>query len=394
MLRIGLTGGIGSGKSTVAALLAARGAVVLDADRIARAVVEPGTPGLAAIRERFGDRVVGADGALDRAALGAIVFADPAERRALEAITHPLIRERTAALVDAAAPEAVVIHDIPLLVEIGAAPTYHLVVVVDVDAEERVRRLVASRGMAQSDARARIGHQASRAERLAVADVVLDNNGTASDLEAQVDRLWQRLVEFDRRLRTGEPYAGDGRPVPPDPTWADQAGRTLARLADRLGRLLEVAPALQHVGPTAVPGVSAPDVLHLQVGLPAGTDLDRPDLRTVLEGLGHPRRAADPDAGDERVHLSCDPDRPVVICLRQVDSPGWRDSLLARDWLRADGAARADLEVAIRTAGAGDAGPGAARPGAVPSPDGFPAGWWEAVRDRARDWADATGRRY
>ena len=193
MLRIGLTGGIGSGKSTVAGLLAARGARVIDADRIAREVVEPGTPGLDAVVGAFGAGVLTAEGALDRPALAAVVFADPEARRRLDGIVHPLVRSRAAELVAAAPPEAVVVQDVPLLVETGQAASYDLVLVVQADLATRVRRLV-GRGLSEDDARARIAAQATDEQRRAVADVVLDNSGTVEELEAQVDRFWAERV--------------------------------------------------------------------------------------------------------------------------------------------------------------------------------------------------------
>jgi dephospho-CoA kinase len=193
VLRIGLTGGIGSGKSTVSTLLAARGALIVDADRIAREVVEPGTPGLARIVETFGPGVLGDDGALDRAALAAVVFADPQARQRLDAIVHPLVRARTAELVAAAPPDAVVVNDVPLLVETGQAPSYDLVLVVEADTPTRISRLV-QRGLTADDARARIAAQASDEQRRAVADVVLDNSGTPEQLAEQVDRFWAERV--------------------------------------------------------------------------------------------------------------------------------------------------------------------------------------------------------
>ena len=193
MLRIGLTGGIGSGKSTVAGLLAARGARIVDADRIAREVVEPGTPGLEAVVAAFGQEVLTPEGALDRPALAAVVFADPDARRRLDGIVHPLVRARATELVAAAPPDAVVVQDVPLLVETGQAGSYDLVLVVEADLDTRVRRLV-GRGLAEDDARARIAAQASDDQRRAVADVVLDNSGSVEDLEAQVDRFWAERV--------------------------------------------------------------------------------------------------------------------------------------------------------------------------------------------------------
>ncbi|MFW3169071.1 dephospho-CoA kinase [Geodermatophilus sp. CPCC 206100] len=193
MLRIGLTGGIGSGKSTVAGLLAARGARVVDADRIAREVVAPGTPGLAAVVEAFGPSVLTADGALDRPALAAVVFADPAARARLDGIVHPLVRARAAEQVAAAPPDAVVVQDVPLLVETGQAASYDLVLVVEADLDTRVRRLE-QRGLTEADARARIAAQATDEQRRAVADVVLDNSGTPEQLAEQVDRFWAERV--------------------------------------------------------------------------------------------------------------------------------------------------------------------------------------------------------
>lgn len=194
MLRIGLTGGIGSGKSTVSALLARRGAVIIDSDRIAREVVEPGTPGLAAVVEAFGPQVLTADGALDRPALAAVVFADPGARRTLDAIVHPLVRARAEELAAAAPAGAVVVHDVPLLVETGQAGSYDVVLVVEACPETRVARLV-QRGLAEADARARIAAQATDEQRRAVAHVVLDNSGTPEELAAQVDRFWAERVE-------------------------------------------------------------------------------------------------------------------------------------------------------------------------------------------------------
>jgi dephospho-CoA kinase len=194
VLRIGLTGGIGSGKSTVSRLLADHGAVIVDADAIAREVVEPGTPGLAAVVEAFGPSVLAADGSLDRPALADVVFADPEARRRLDAIVHPLVRARAGELAAAAPPDAVVVHDVPLLVETGQAAAYDLVLVVEADPETRVARLV-QRGLTAEDARARIAAQATDEQRRAVADVVLDNSGTPEQLADQVDRFWAERVQ-------------------------------------------------------------------------------------------------------------------------------------------------------------------------------------------------------
>ena len=187
---VGLTGGIGSGKSLVAELLAARGATIIDADVLARLAVAPGTPGLASVVARFGQGVVRPDGSLDRAALGRVVFGDPEARRDLEAIIHPAVRARAAALTAAAPAGAVVVQVIPLLVETGQQDAFDKVVVVDVDPDVQLSRITARDGLTEAEARARLRAQATREARLAAADVVLQNNGTPEDLAAAVDRLW------------------------------------------------------------------------------------------------------------------------------------------------------------------------------------------------------------
>jgi dephospho-CoA kinase len=192
---IGLTGGIGSGKTTVSDLLGEWGAVIIDADVIAREVVAPGTPGLAAVAAAFGPEVIGTDGGLDRERVAAIVFADPEARTTLNGIVHPLVRARAQELTAAAPPGSVVVQAIPLLAETGQRGAFDLVVVVDVDPEVAVARLVESRGMTEADARARIAAQASREQRLAIADVVLDNSGDRRHLEEQVAELWRELSD-------------------------------------------------------------------------------------------------------------------------------------------------------------------------------------------------------
>lgn len=194
MLKVGLTGGIGAGKSEVSRLLVTYGAVLIDSDRIAREVVEPGTPGLAAVVEEFGPDVLTAEGALDRPALGALVFADAGRLATLNAIVHPLVGARAAERERAAPEDAVVVHDVPLLVENGLAPLYDLVVVVDASAETQLHRLVTLRGMTESDARARMAAQATREQRRAVADRIVDNDGPLEALEPQVRAVWEELV--------------------------------------------------------------------------------------------------------------------------------------------------------------------------------------------------------
>ena len=202
MLRVGLTGGIGSGKSEVSRRLAARGAVIIDADQAARAVVQPGTPGLAAIAETFGPEVIKASGELDRQRLGAIVFGDAGKLAALNAIVHPLVRDWMAA-AEKRAEEAgaeVVVQDVPLLAENGLRDSYDVVLVVDVPPEVQLARLTGPRGMPADQARARIAAQASREDRLAVADVVMVNDGSLADLDARVGEVWERLRDADRAL--------------------------------------------------------------------------------------------------------------------------------------------------------------------------------------------------
>ncbi len=194
MLHIALTGGIAAGKSTAAAAFARHGAVVIDSDLLAREAVAPGSPGLRAVLETFGSDVVCADGSLDRAQLARIVFADEVARQRLEAIVHPFVRARSVELVAALPEEATVVHDLPLLVETGMADEFDLVVVVDVPVQVQVDRLMAQRGMSDSDAHARVAAQAGRKERLAAADEVLDGGGDVEALVADVDELWERLA--------------------------------------------------------------------------------------------------------------------------------------------------------------------------------------------------------
>ncbi len=192
MVRVALTGGIASGKSMVAAELAARGATIIDADVLAHEVVEPGTPALAAIIDRFGEQVV-AEGRLDRARLAQIVFADSLARRDLEEIVHPAVRARAAELERAAGDAAIVVHVIPLLVETGQQGDFDLVVTVDVDHETQIQRLAARNGFTRGEAESRIAAQAGREDRKIVADVVVDNTGSVTRLREQVDALWAEL---------------------------------------------------------------------------------------------------------------------------------------------------------------------------------------------------------
>ncbi|MDO0932342.1 dephospho-CoA kinase [Streptomyces sp. DG2A-72] len=201
MLKVGLTGGIGAGKSEVSRLLVEQGAVLIDADRIAREVVAPGTPGLAAVVEAFGTDVLAADGSLDRPRLGSIVFADSDKLAVLNGIVHPLVGARSRELESAAAEGAVVVHDVPLLAENGLAPLYDVVVVVDASPETQLDRLVRLRGMTEQDARARMAAQATRDKRLEIADIVIDNDVPLEELQARVREVWADLVGRARASR-------------------------------------------------------------------------------------------------------------------------------------------------------------------------------------------------
>jgi dephospho-CoA kinase len=341
MLRVGLTGGIGSGKSTVAGRLAEHGAVLIDSDQIAREVVAPGTDGLAEVVTAFGDSVLTPDGALDRPALAAVVFADDEARARLNAIVHPRIGARTASLTAAAAPDAVVVHDVPLLVENGLAPMYHLVIVVHTPTEQRVRRLVRDRGMREEDVLARIAAQASDARRRAVADVWLDNAGTPDQVLAAADDLWaDRLVPFEANVRLHRmPDRGGPKLVPYNPTWPAAAVRLIARLR------LAGASRVDHIGSTSVPGLAAKDVIDLQVtvaGLAEADALAEPFARAgfvpmphLTQDTPHPPNL-DPEQWRKRMAASADPGRWCNVHLRVEGSAGWRAALLFRDWLRAE----------------------------------------------------------
>jgi dephospho-CoA kinase len=209
LLSVGLTGGIGAGKSEVSRLFVSYGAVLIDADKIAREVVEPGTPGLAAVVDAFGPEILADDGTLDRPKLGSIVFSDADRLARLNAIVHPLVGARSRELERAAGEDAdaIVIHDVPLLTENGLAALYDVVVVVDASPETQLDRLVRLRGMPESEARARMAAQATREQRLAVADLVIDNDGPLEDLEPRVREVWTVLT---RRAADRNTAAGPG----------------------------------------------------------------------------------------------------------------------------------------------------------------------------------------
>lgn len=348
VLRVGLTGGIGSGKSAVSELLGRAGAVVVDADLLAREVVAPGSPGLAAVVEVFGPEVLLADGSLDRPALGAKAFADDGARHALNAVLHPRIARRTQELVAAAeaAGAALLVHDAPLLVEHGLGPDYHLVVVVDAPVELRLSRL-AGRGLTREQARARMAAQADDAARRAAADVWVGNAGTRQELAELVRSLHTgRLVPYAENLRARRPaQRGPVALVEPRDRWAADGARLVARL-----QKLCPGAVVEHTGSTAVPGLAAKDVVDLQVEvqdwgaveaaegpLGRGGFVRRADVTTDPV---RPELDARPAAWRKHLHRSCDPGRPANVHVRVAGSTGARAQLAFRDLLRTDRAVR------------------------------------------------------
>ncbi|MGV0635770.1 dephospho-CoA kinase [Mycolicibacillus trivialis] len=355
MLRIGLTGGIGAGKSTVSNTFRDCGGIIVDGDVLAREVVEPGTEGLAALVEEFGEQILLPGGALNRPALAKVAFADDAKRARLNQIVHPLVARRRAELIEAADADAVIIEDIPLLVESGMAPLFPLVIVVHTDVETRVARLAEHREMSEQDARARIAAQADDEQRRAVADVWLDNSGTPRELAERARGLWHdRILPFAHHLAAGTTPPEPDTPVAADPTWADQANRIVARLNTACGHH---AVRIDHVGPTAV-GRAAPDVIDVQVtvrsldvadelagallaaGYPAVAEVDSdpalPGARSTVAALD---RAGDTGKDSalwrKRLHASADPGRPARVHLRVDGWPNQQFALLAVDWLTA-----------------------------------------------------------
>ncbi len=285
MLRIGLTGGIGAGKSTVSATFSECGGIVVDGDVIAREVVEPGTTGLTKLVESFGRQILRPDGALDRPALAAIAFSDENKRQTLNGIVHPLVAHRRSELIAAAAEDAVIVEDIPLLVESQMAPMFPLVVIVDADPEVRVQRLIDHRGFSEADARARIAAQATEEQRRRVADVWLDNSGTAGHLVERARELWyRRILPFAHNLATGRPTPDPDDLVPADPSWSPQAERIRARLNTACGHR---ALRIDHIGSTAVTGLDARDIIDVQVTVTAPELAD--ELTDDLVGGGYPR---------------------------------------------------------------------------------------------------------
>ena len=401
MLRIGLTGGIGAGKSTVSATFSSYGGIVVDGDVISREVVQPGTEGLAALVEAFGAEILLPDGALNRPALAAVAFGDDEKRATLNGIVHPLVGKRREELIAAAPADAVIIEDIPLLVESQMAPFFPLVVIVNADAELRVARLIEHRGFSEADARARIAAQATEEQRRAVADVWLDNSGSTEDLVERARTLWHdRIVPFAHNLQTGTRVEVAPRLVPPDPSWPDQARRIVARLTTTCGHR---AVRVDHIGSTAVPGLAAKDVIDVQVTVPSLAVAD--ELTETLLAAGYPRVAeiagdtakadarstvAEFDHGDDealwhkRLHASADPGRPTHVHVRVDGWPNQQFALLFRDWVRADPGARDDyLALKQRVADAGPRDSGDYADAKEP--------WFDDAYRRAWTWADETG---
>ncbi|MGB9378829.1 MAG: dephospho-CoA kinase [Mycobacteriales bacterium] len=389
MLRVGLTGGIGSGKSTVATRLAGLGAVVIDSDVLARAALAPETPGLAAVVAAFGREVLGPDGSLDRARLAGLVFTDDAARQRLNDIVHPIVGRLAADILAGAPPDAVIVHDVPLLAENGLAPAYHLVVVVEASERSRVARLTGDRGMAESDVLARIRSQAGDDDRRAVADVVLRNDGTPESLQDRVDALWrERIRPYAEQLRTGDVVESPQvRLLAYQDRWPAEYDRLAARLRHHAGPLVT-----EHVGSTAVPGLAAKDVIDIQIAVESMEQADQ--LRPALEDAGFPAVPAirgdrpkstepDPDRWAKRYHRSADPGRPAHLHLRVAGGPGWRYALLVRDWLRTVPAEAAAYEAhKLRLAGE--------HPQRLDYTEAKEP-WFDAALPRAEEWARSTG---
>jgi len=402
MLRIGLTGGIGAGKSAVSATFSGCGGVVVDGDVIAREVVEPGTEGLAALVDAFGDDILLPDGALNRPALAAKAFSSDDNRATLNGIVHPLVGKRRAELIAAVPEDSVVVEDIPLLVESGMAPLFPLVVVVYADAELRVTRLVEQRGMAEDDARARIAAQADDDQRRAVADVWLDNSSTREALTERAREVWNhRIMPFAANLSAHHVVRPPARLVPADPTWPDQAARIVARLKVACGAK---ALRVDHIGSTAIPGLDAKDAIDIQVTVESLTVADKlaepllavgyprvehiaadnakPDARSTVKRYDH---SDDPGLWQKRFHGSADPGRPTNVHLRVDGWPDQQFALLFVDWLKANPNVRDEYLAVKRNADQAAAPDGdIERYLAVKEP------WFLEAYRRAWDWADRS----
>jgi len=401
MLRIGLTGGIGAGKSALSSTFSQCGGVIVDGDVIAREVVQPGTEGLASLVEAFGDDILLPDGSLDRPALAAKAFRDDEARGKLNGIVHPLVGQRRAEIIAGVSEDAVVVEDIPLLVESGMAPLFPLVVIVHADVEVRMRRLVEQRGMSEDDARARIAAQATDEQRRAVADIWLDNSGSPEDLVLRARDVWNnRILPFAHNLGERQIAGAPAHLVPADPSWSDQAGRIVNRLKTAAGhRALRV----DHIGSTAVPDLDAKDVIDIQVTVESLEVAD--ELAEPLLAVGYPRlehiasdaaktdaRSAvgrydhsdDPALWHKRIHASADPGRPTNVHLRVDGWPNQQFALLFVNWLKANPEVRDDYLSVKREADINGGG-NILRYVTAKEP------WFRAAYRRAWEWADSTG---
>lgn len=401
MLRIGLTGGIGAGKSVLSKTFSECGGIVVDGDVIAREVVESGTEGLAALVDVFGDGILLPDGTLNRLALAGTVFQDNEARGVLNGIIHPLVAKRRAEIIAAVSEDAVVVEDIPLLVESGLAPLFPLVVIVHADAELRVRRLVEQRGMGEADARARIAAQVSDEQRRAVADVWLDNSARPAALVERGRDIWDnRILPFAHNLRERQIARHPARLVPADPSWPDQAQRIVARLQTTCGHQ---ALRIDHIGSTAVPEYDAKDVIDIQVtveslavadelaepllsaGYPrlehANQDVIKPNGRSTVKRYDH---SDDLTLWHRRIHSSADPGRPTNVYIRMNGRPNQQFALLFVDWLRANPQVRAEYQE-IKRATENSGRVDIARYADVKEP------WFLDSYRRAWKWADTIG---
>ncbi|CCQ16282.1 Dephospho-CoA kinase [Rhodococcus sp. AW25M09] len=402
MLRLGLTGGIGAGKSTVATVLTELGGVLVDSDVLAREVVEPGTPGLQQLTETFGTDILAPDGSLDRPALAAKAFGDEESRKKLNAIVHPLVGKRTAEIIDGAARDAVVVQDIPLLVEGSMGPFFQLVVVVWVDAEERVRRLTGQRNMSEADARARIAAQATDDARRVAADVWIDNTGAPGSVDEQVRALWnERLIPFERNIRERVVARTHPELATADPAWESQARRIIGRLALACG---DKAVRIDHVGSTAVPGLDAKNVIDIQITVRGLDDADAVGDQLCAAGFpgveasnsDEPKPAygiggeADPAVWGKRFHGSADPGRPANVHLRVDGWPNQKFALLFRDWLRAETGTATEYAGIKRRASEAAAGITDYR-SAIEAYENAKAPWFDVAYRRAWQWAADTG---
>ena len=383
MLRIGLTGGIGAGKSTVSATFRECGGIIVDGDVIAREVVEPGTEGLAQLVQAFGEDILLPDGALNRPALAAKAFVDDERRATLNGIVHPRVGQRRLEIIESVTNDAVVVEDIPLLVETGMAPMFPLVVVVTAPVETRVTRVV-KRGMDEADARARINAQASEEQRRAIADVLLDNSGSQEQLVEKARDVWyNRVLPLADNIRSRRVAEHKLELVAYQPQWPDDAHRIIKRLQTACGAR---ALRIDHIGSTAVAGLDAKDVIDIQVTVPSLDIAD--EVAGALADVGYPRieqitsdtpHEGDPALWRKRLHGAADPGRPANIHIRVDSWPNQQFALLFTDWLKANPAVREEyLAIKRQALAASDYTEAKER-------------WFAEADGRAREWAGSTG---